>query len=109
MKQKVNKSKEQKTVLELSSVDLQSQLIPLRGEMVMLDSVVANVYGVETKRINEAVKNNPEKFPNGYVIEPDFQEITNLRSKFVTSNGRGGNRYLPTVFTEQGVAMFLVY
>lgn len=60
MKQKVNKSKEQKTVLELSSVDLQSQLIPLRGEMVMLDSVVANVYGVETKRINEAVKNNPK-------------------------------------------------
>lgn len=86
MKQKVNKSKEQKTVLELSSVDLQSQLIPLRGEMVMLDSVVANVYGVETKRINEAVKNNPEKFPNGYVIEPDFQEITNLRSKISTSS-----------------------
>ena len=106
MKQKVNKSKEQKTVLELSSVDLQSQLIPLRGEMVMLDSVVANVYGVETKRINEAVKNNPEKFPNSYVIEPDFQEITNLRSKISTSSySYGGTRYTPKLFTEKGLYM----
>lgn len=106
MKQKVNEGKVQNSALELNSIDLQSKLIPLRDEMVLLDSVVANVYGVETKHINQAVKNNPEKFPPGYIIEPNYQEIVNLRSKFLTSSyNYGGARYTPKLFTEKGLYM----
>ena len=58
---------------------------PLRGEKVLLDSDVAEIYNVETKRINEAVKNNPDKFPVGYVIELEKKEWDRLKSKFSTS------------------------
>lgn len=96
----------QKSALEPFEIDLQSKLIPLRGEMVMLDSDVANVYGVETKHIYQAVRNNPEKFPIGYVIEPNNQEIVNLRSKILTSSSNyGGARYTPKLFTEKGLYM----
>ena len=54
--------------------DLQDRIIELRGQSVLLDADVAEIYGVETKRINEAVKNNPEKFPAGYIIELDKTE-----------------------------------
>jgi hypothetical protein len=54
--------------------------------MVLLDADVAGIYGVETKRINEAVKNNPDKFPTGYVIELDKAEWDGLKSKYSTSN-----------------------
>jgi hypothetical protein len=71
---------------------------------VILDSDVAELYGVETKRINEAVKNNLEKFPEGYIFELDQNEWKNLKSKFSTSSW-GGKHKLPTAFTEKGLYM----
>ncbi len=70
----------------------------------MLDSDVAEIYGVETKRINEAVKNNPDRFPDGYLLEMTEEESENLKSKFSTSSW-GGKRYTPKVFTERGLYM----
>lgn len=70
----------------------------------MLDSDVAILYGVETKRVNEAVKNNPDKFPVGYVIELTNSEFKDLRSKFSTTN-LTKSRALPKAFTEKGLYM----
>ena len=83
---------------------IDDKIIELRGEKVILDSEVAELYGVETKRINEAVKNNPDRFPDGYIIEITKDEFDNLRSKFSTSSW-GGRRHLPKVFTEKGLYM----
>ena len=83
---------------------VQDCIITLRGQQVILDSDVARLYGVETKRVNEAVKNNPEKFPKGYLIIPDNQELTILKSKISTSSW-GGRRSVPTAFTESGLYM----
>ena len=76
----------------------------IRGVQVMLDSDLAELYGVETKRINEAVKNNIDKFPQDFLFELTKEEFANLRSKVSTSS-YGGRRYVPKVFTEQGVYM----
>ena len=70
----------------------------------MLDSDVAEIYGVETKRINEAVKKNPDRFPDGYLLEMTEEESENLKSKFLTSSW-GGKRYTPKVFTERWLYM----
>jgi len=72
--------------------------------VVLLDSTVAEIYGVEVKRINEAVKNNPEKFPAGYVIELEKTDWDLLKSKFSTSI-KGGKVKLPSAFTEKGLYM----
>ncbi|MBR5634809.1 MAG: ORF6N domain-containing protein, partial [Prevotella sp.] len=88
---------------------VQDKIVQLRGQSVMLDYAVADLYGVETKRINEAVKNNPEKFPKGYVLELDNQESTILRSKISTlevAQGRGKySKHNYKVFTEKGLYM----
>ena len=76
-------------------------LIPLRGQEVILDFEVAKLYGVETKRINEAVKNNPDKFPEGFVLIPDNKELAHLRSKFSTTNISSKTRTVPKAFTER--------
>jgi hypothetical protein len=65
---------------------VEEKVISIRNQSVMLDSDVAELYGVETKRVNEAVKNNPDKFPDGYIIELNNQELENLRSKISTTN-----------------------
>ena len=78
--------------------------IIIRNEQVLLDSDVAEIYEVETKRINEAVKNNPDRFPDGYLLEMTEEESENLKSKFSTSSW-GGKRYTPKVFTERGLYM----
>ena len=78
----------------------------LRGQQVMLDRDLAELYGVETKVFNQAVKRNLKRFPNDFMFKVTEDEYENLRSQFVTSNkGRGGRRYLPFVFTEQGIYM----
>lgn len=78
----------------------------LRGHKVMVDSDLAEMYGVETKVFNQAVKRNQARFPHDFMFQLSEEEFEALRSQFVTSNdGRGGRRYLPYVFTEQGVAM----
>ncbi|MFZ4777072.1 MAG: ORF6N domain-containing protein, partial [Terrimicrobiaceae bacterium] len=65
----------------ISTDTIQSLIIEVRGERVLLDSDVARIYGVDTKRINEAVKNNPEKFPSGYLVRLSGSELADLRSK----------------------------
>ena len=80
-------------------------LIPLRGQEVILDFEVAKLYGVETKRINEAVRNNPDKFPDGFVLIPDKKELADLRSKFSTTNISSKSRVTPKAFTERGLYM----
>ncbi len=82
------------------------RLIMLRNQPVLLDYDVAAIFGVETKRVNEAVRRNSEKFPKDYMFALDRQEIAALRSQFATSNtGRGGSRYEPKAFTEKGLYM----
>ena len=63
------------------------------------------MYGVETKRINEAVRNNPDKFPIGYIFEVTLQEVSDLRSKISTANISPKSRVLPKAFTEKGLYM----
>jgi len=76
----------------------------IRGIPVILDSDVAELYEVETKEVNQAVKNNPDKFPEGYIIQLNNEEWTILKSKFLTSSWGGKNK-LPNVFTEKGLYM----
>ena len=74
----------------------------------MLDADLAELYDVATKVLVQSVKRNPSRFPRDFMFQLTFQEVTRLRSQIVTSNTerrRGGRRYLPYAFTEQGVAM----
>ena len=77
----------------------------LRGLRVILDFDLARLYGVEARTLLQAVKRNAERFPPDFMIQLDKQEVTRLRSQIVISKGRGGRRYPPHAFTEQGVAM----
>lgn len=88
-------------------INVENKLIPLRGQMVLLDRDLAELYGVETRVINQAVKNNPDKFPKGYLYIPNKQELANLKSKILTSSEAtwGGSRKVPTAFTEKGLYM----
>ncbi|AXH12076.1 ORF6N domain-containing protein [Halarcobacter bivalviorum] len=83
---------------------IENKIYEIRGLKVMLDSDLASLYEVETKRINEAVKNNPEKFPKDFYFELTKEEFEVLRSKFSTTKF-SKTRTLPKVFTEQGVYM----
>jgi hypothetical protein len=75
----------------------------LRGEKVILDSDLAQLYGVETRRLNEQVRRNPDKFPNDFMFQLTKEEFTNLKSQIATSSsGWGGRRKRPLVFTEHG-------
>lgn len=81
-------------------------ILSLRDQRVMLDADLAALYGVETKMLVQAIKRNSERFPGDFMFQLDAQEWASLRSQFMTSNtGRGGRRYAPYAFTEQGVAM----
>ena len=78
----------------------------IRGKRVMIDSDLADLYGVETKQLNRAVRRNLERFPEDFMFILSDQEVTDLRCQIGTSGSRyGGRRYKPYVFTEQGVAM----
>lgn len=85
--------------------DIRDLIYVVRGQQVMLDRDLATLYGVETKRLNEQVKRNIKRFPEDFMFQPTQEEC--LRSQIATSNekGRGGTRYAPYVFTENGVAM----
>lgn len=88
----------------LSFEQVEKKIITLRNTPVILDSDVAELYGVETKRVNEAVSNNPDKFPTGYIIRLEKTEWDGLKSKFSTSI-KGGKTKLPFAFTERGLYM----
>lgn len=89
--------------------DVKSTLVTLRGENVILASDVAKLYGVETRVVNQAVKNNPDKFPEGFVFDLTKEEWLVLRSKILIlepGTGRGHYpKYLPKAFTEKGLYM----
>lgn len=83
---------------------IQSQIIVIRDEKVILDRTLAELYGVETKQLKRAVRRNIHRFPSDFMFELTKEEFDDLRYQFGTSN-RGGARYRPMAFTEQGVAM----
>jgi prophage antirepressor-like protein len=88
--------------------EVEKRVLTVRGEQVLIDKDVAELYGVETKEINQAVKRNPDKFPEGYIISMTFEECNSSRSQIVTLNesGRGHNvKYAPKAFTEKGLYM----
>ena len=88
------------------SKEIRNLIYTVRGKQVMLDSDLANLYQVETKNLNKAVKRNIDRFPVSFCFQLTDEEVENLRFQFGTSSlSYGGRRYLPYVFTEQGVAM----
>lgn len=84
---------------------IQSKIYEIRGQRVMLDFDLADMYGMETKVLKQSVRRNRKRFPIDFMFELSKDEFEHLRSQFVTSNKRGGTRYMPFAFTEQGVAM----
>src|SRR4030042_128381 len=96
---------------------ISSLILTIRGQKVILDSDLAKIYGVSTKRLNEQVRRNGDRFPEDFVFQLSALEDSDLRSQIATSNGwtnqeqlpikrmRGGRRYLPYAFTEHGAIM----
>ena len=98
---------EQNTQIVIHNADeIRSKIYTIRGVQVMLDFELAEIYGYETKRFNEQVKNNIERFDEDFRFQLNQEEVKNLRSKISTSNW-GGTRYKPYAFTEQGIYMLM--
>jgi ORF6N domain-containing protein len=97
----------EKTELQVVAAPaIEKRIFVVRGRQVMLDEDLADLYGVETKRLVQQVKRNLKRFPADFMFQLTRAETEALRSQIATSNdGRGGRRYAPYVFTEQGVAM----
>ena len=90
----------------LTSERIERSILLIRGHKVMLDADLAELYGVETRALLQAVSRNQKRFPEDFMFQMSKEEYELLRSQIVISKkGRGGRRYLPYVFTEQGVAM----
>ena len=90
---------------DLKTMRIESLIRFIREKQVILDTDLAMLYGVETKRLKEQVKRNIDRFPDDFMFELTREELNGLRSQIATSNGRGGTRYLPYAFTEGGIAM----
>lgn len=109
----ITPAKEDLNVMKYEENDIKNLIYTIRGKQVMLDSDVANLYHYKTKSLNLAVRRNIERFPEEFCFQLNEKELEDLRFQFETSkrekniitNSRGGRRYLPYVFTEQGVAM----
>jgi hypothetical protein len=85
---------------------IEKMIYVIREQKVMLDSDLAELYGVETRVLNQSVQRNPARFPKDFMFQLTEEEHDSLRSQFVISKkGKGGRRYMPYVFTENGVAM----
>ena len=94
--------------VKLSAKSIERRILTLRGQKMMLDRDLADLYGVTTRELVQAVKRNLDRFPGDFMCQLTAEEFTALRSQSVISNvrtGRGGRRYPPYAFTEQGVAM----
>ena len=100
---------EKEDITDYNAENIKNLIYCIRGKQVMLDSDVAGLYHYETKKINQTVKRNIERFPEKFCFQLTEEETENLRSQIVTSSLKkenyGGRRYLPYVFTEQGIAM----
>lgn len=83
---------------------IKSRIYTLRGQQVMIDEDLATLYNVTSKRLNEQVKRNSDRFPEHFMFQLTKEELKILRSQFATTSW-GGRGYLPFAFTEQGVAM----
>ena len=90
--------------ITISEEVILTKIFLVRGQKVMLDNDLAELYQLETKQLKRQVRRNPERFPEDFMFELTKNEYNSLRSQFGTSSW-GGTRYLPMVFTEQGVAM----
>lgn len=92
------------TSLQPLTVDtIKTKIYEIRGQRVMLDKDLADLYQIETKRLKESEKRNIDRFPEDAMFQLTESEYISLRSQIATSNQRGGNRYLPFAFTELGV------
>ncbi|MFC2326811.1 MAG: ORF6N domain-containing protein [Prevotella histicola] len=98
----MDKEKNQSSLL---LVNVQRSIVTVRGQQIIIDADVAHLYGVETKRINEAVRNNPDKFPSDYMFILTKEEVEALRSKNSSTNLSSKSRSLPKAFTEKGLYM----
>ena len=96
---------EEKELIEINGEDIKELIHTIRGKQVMLDIDVAKLYYYETKRINETVKRNIERFPIEFCFQLTSDEYEILKSQYATSNSRGGKQKLPYVFTEKGILM----
>lgn len=112
----IAKRKQEIALMPISMEDVQNKIIILRDEPVILDRDVAELYGVQTKEINQAVRNNPEKFPSGYLFVLNNQEVAGVRSKILTTSSESvedervtsdflKSHYNPVAFTERGLYM----
>lgn len=90
---------------EVTTLTIEKRIMLVRGEKVLLDSDLATLYGVDTKRLIEAVRRNLERFPQDFMFQLTKEEFNVLRTQFASSKQQGGRRYRPYAFTEQGVAM----
>ena len=99
----MNKTEQQKGVISIE--DVQQRIVQVREQPVIIDADVASLYGVETKRVNEAVRNNPEKFPGDYMFELTELEVRDLRSKISSAKISPKSRAIPKAFTEKGLYM----
>jgi hypothetical protein len=86
-------------------VKIENAILLIRGQKVMLDSDLANLYQVPTRVLIQAMKRNQNRFPIDFVFQLTKEELESLRSQIVISKGKGGRRYLPYVFTEHGAVM----
>ena len=93
----------EKTSLLKQDIELSKLIYTIRGKQIMLDRDLAILYGYTVKRLNEQVKNNKNRFPEDFMFEMTREEVKDLRSKFPTANINPKSRYLPHVFTEQGI------
>ena len=91
--------------LPILQSEVQNKIVNIRGVNVIADADVADLYGVETKRVNEAVRNNHEKFPEDYMFVLTTDELSDLRSKISTTKISAKSRVAPKVFTEKGLYM----
>ena len=96
---------EKRLTVTVPESTIERKIYLIRSKRVMLDVDLAALYGVETRALIQAIKRNISRFPEDFMYQLNKEEGELLRSQFVTSKGRGGRRYLPYVFTEQGVAM----
>ena len=102
-----DKKKEEITVIDIPEEYLKERIYEIRGQRVILDADLSEIYGYTTKAFNQQVKNNIEKFDEDFMFELTDDDVENLRSIFLTANLNSKSRYNPHVFTEQGLYMLI--
>ena len=102
-----DKKKEEIVVIDITEEYLKKRIYEIRGQRVILDTDLSEIYGYSTKAFNQQVKNNIEKFDEDFMFELTDDEVENLRSNFLTANLNNKSRYNPHVFTEQGLYMLM--